>query len=269
MEKQWNVLIKKIQQPKTMLILVFLLGFLINGGIYLYKITPQFLPMHNLSDQYNQLEKQRNSLEKLPIPEKILPAEIDKVIEQVPISVNTAAFLLKLKELETQSGVQMELVSDGSNTKIGAANAPTTSEGKANLPNTQPKTTESANSIETKSTTATGSEANFDQHDFEVTIVGQYVQLMDFINRLKDLPRFVNVKEWQFGDGSSGLSAPLLQVIDTPDKKRIKLTLSIYSATQFKDKFPDLPPVSITRNPDHRLDPTISDDQFNKLLESP
>jgi hypothetical protein len=283
MEKQWNALIEQIRQPKTILILVFLLGLLFNGSLYFYRINPQFLPMHNLSVQYNQLEKQQNSLEILIIPPKISPVEINKLVEQVPISMNTAAFLLELKELETQSGVEIELVSDGSNAKINAANELINSEGKANLPNasydTQPKPTAPA-------TTATGPDANFNEQSYEITIVGQYAQLMDFINRLKDLPRIVNVKEWEFGDGSSGSSAglntdissmfndlgaaasPVPQANDTSVKKRIKLKLSIYSSTQFKDKFPDLPPASV-KDPENRLDPTISDDQFNKLLESP
>jgi Tfp pilus assembly protein PilO len=247
MEKQWSALIKQIRQPKTMLIIVFLLGLLINGSIYLFRIMPQYLPMHNLSVQSNQLEKQRISLEKLDIPKKILPAEIDKLVEQVPISANTAAFLLKLKELETQSGVQIELVSDGSKTKI-------------------------------ELTTAAGS-ANFYEQGFEITIVGQYIQLMDFVNLLKDLPRFVNIKEWQFGDVSTLMDTKSLlgQIMapasDIPanetSKKRIKLKLSIYSALQYKDKFPDLPPVSVTEDPENRADPTISDNQFNKLLGSP
>jgi Tfp pilus assembly protein PilO len=254
MDKQWNALIKKLRQPKSMLIVVFLLGLLVNGSIYLYKIMPQLLPMHNLSVQYNQLEQQRISLEKQPIPEKIDLSDINKLVEQVPISANTAAFLLRLKELETQSGVEIELISDG-------------------------KATAPANSDSTgiKSATAAGS-ANFHEQSFEITIVGPYVQLMDFVNRLKDLPRFVNMKEWQFGDDSTltdpkdllgqiMASASGLPANDT-NKKRIKLKLSIYSAVQYKDKFPDLPPVSVTENPASRLDPTIPDHQFNKLLES-
>jgi Tfp pilus assembly protein PilO len=246
MDKQWNTLIKQIRQPKTLLLLVFLLGLLINGGIYLYFIMPQFSPIHNLSVQYNQLESERISLEKQPVPEKISPAEVSKLVEQVPISANTAAFLLRLKELEKQSGVEIELVSDAANAKTDAANERITPGSEANLPN-----------------------ANFTELGFEITVVGQYVQLMEFVNGLKDLPRLINVKEWQFGDGSGGSSVPVPQVNDTTDKKRLKLKLSIYAAAQFKDKFPDLPPVSVAGNPENRLDPTIPDDQFNKLLESP
>jgi hypothetical protein len=282
MEKQWNALIEQLRQPKNIIILVFLLGLVINGSLYLYRVMPQALPMHNLSIEYNELEKQRTALEKLPIPEKILPADINKLIEEVPISANAAAFLLQLKELESQSGVEIELISDGSNAKMDAANALITSEGKANLPNpnysTQPKATApvNSNSNETKSTTAPRSEAGFTEHGFEITIFAHYTQLMDFINRLKDLPRFVNVREWEFGDGSSesaGLNVDNSGLLNTPNdkavKKRMKLKLSIYSAAQFKDKFPDLPSASIMEVPENRLDPTISDDQFNKLLESP
>jgi hypothetical protein len=100
------------------------------------------------------------------------------------------------------------------------------------------------------------------------------------------MSRFVNVMEWQFGDGSSGSSAGLSnessglsnglgaltaspQVNIAQDKKRMKLKLAIYAAAQFKDKFPDLPAAAINVDPENRLDPTISDDRFNKLIKSP
>jgi Tfp pilus assembly protein PilO len=292
MEKQWNSVVEQIRQPKVVLILVLLLGLLIDGSLYIYRIMPQVLPMHNITVQHNQLEKQRLALEKAPIPPKILPAQIQTLVQQVPLSTNTAAFLITLREVEVQSGVEIESVSDGSSAKKEAANELITSDGKANLPNANystPKSKGAADTSDTASVTTpptVGGDpknaANFAPYNLEVSVLGTYSELMNFINRLAELPRFVSVREWDFGDGSTGasvdqtingiLSDPpasgALPVNDSLNKKRIKLKLSIYSAAQFKGKFPDLPPISIKKDPENRLDPTLTDDQYNKILDS-
>jgi hypothetical protein len=242
--------------------------------------------MYNLSLQNNQLEKQRIALEKMPIPKKISSLDINKLVDQVPISAHTASFLISLRELEKLSGVEVELFSDGSTAKMVSANELITSDGKSNLPNanydTKPKATAAAGAkVEATGNNQTTTEsptANFAEQSWEISIIGTYTQFMDFIKRLADLPRFVSVKEWQFADVStltdtnSLLGQITVPAADLPandiNKKRFKLKLSIYSAVQYKDKFPDLPPVIVTDVPENRLDPTITDIQFNKLLET-
>jgi Tfp pilus assembly protein PilO len=239
MEKQWHELVKKIRQPKMMLILVLLLGILFNGSFYLYRILPQFVPMQNLTAQFDQLESQCIALEKTPIPPKISADEIDGLVQQVPISDNSARFLTELIEIESQSGVEIESISDSS----GTTNNDLTS---------------------------------FAEQTMEVSILGTYTKLIDFINRVAGLPRFVNSKEWVFSDGSAVVAAgqnidPLLlspEAVGIQIKQRIKIKFTIYSAYQYKNMFPDLSPLSITEDPEKRLNPTIPDTLYYKLLDS-
>jgi Tfp pilus assembly protein PilO len=251
MEKQWHELVKKIRQPKMMLILVFLLGILFNGSFYLYRILPQFVPMQNLAAQFDQLESQRIALEKTSIPPKISTSEIEGIVQQVPISDNSARFLTELIEIESQSGVEIESISDRS--------------GTTNNDLTELLTSDAANSA-----------ASFAEQTMEVSILGTYAKLIDFINRVAGLPRFVNSKEWVFSDGSAVVAAgqnidPLLlspEAVGIQVKQRIKIKFTIYSAYQYKNMFPDLSPLSITEDPEKRLNPTIPDTRYYKLLDS-
>jgi Tfp pilus assembly protein PilO len=242
MEKQWNELVEKIRQPKMVIILVLLLGILIDGSFYLYRILPQFLPMQNLTAQFDQLETRRIALGKTPIPLKIPAAEIERLIQQVPTSNHSARFLIDLIQIESQSGVEIESILNGA-----AANS-----------------------------NPVNSAASFAEQTMEVSILGTYAKLVDFINRVAGLPSFVNSKEWVFSDGSAIIAAgqninPYLLSPDAANiqvKQRIKIKFTIYNANQFKNKFPDLPPISITEQPEKRLDPTIPDTRYYKLLDS-
>jgi hypothetical protein len=281
MEKQWNELVEKIRQPKMMIILVLLLGILFDGSFYLYRILPQFLPMHNLAVQLNQLETQRIALEKSPLPPKISASEIERLVQQIPISDHSARFLFDLIEIESQSGVEIEKISDGSGNTNNDLTELLTSDGKVNLPNTSDKTKPSPtanpkdNTVSANSITA-NSVASFTEQTMEVTILGTYAKLIDFINSVAGLPRLVNSKEWVFSEGSAVVAAG--QIIDpsllssetlgVQDKQRIKIKFTLYSASQYKDKFPDLPPISIKEDTEKRLDPTIPDIRYYKLLDS-
>jgi Tfp pilus assembly protein PilO len=287
MEKQWNAWIERIQQPKMILVIVLVLGIFIDGSIYLYRVMPQFLPKHNLITQYNQLEKQRITLEKSSVPAKVSSEAIEKLVQQVPLSDNSAKFLISLREAELQSGVEIKSISDGSGSKVNAATELITSDGKANIPsanyNTQTTPTPSAEA-NAKNNKTVKTPASFMEQNMEVAVAGTYGQLMDFMNRLTSLPQFVNIKEWQLGDSSSNdalgqnagiggltnhsLTPSATHTSEAQDKKTITLKLSLYSAAQYKEKFQDIPPVSITEEPEKRSDPTIPDERYNKLLES-
>ena len=290
MEKQLQSLLVVIRQPRNMLILIFLLGMLINGVIYVYRVMPTTLPKLNLAMEFNKLDKQRLALEKKPLPPKISDKDVEALVQQVPIATQSAEFLIYLKEIELKTGVEIDSISDGSSAKKEEAGALINSDGKANIPSANYNSNKAANPASSANASPSPKPVGvttvvpFVEETMEITVKGSYLQLVDFIDKLNYLPRLVKIKAWKFSGSSSvgsqstttnNLANDLLslapkqqQDIKSSVTKVMDITITLFSAKQFIGKFPDLPPISIMEEPERRLDPTISDDNFNKILET-
>lgn len=281
MKKQWIELGEKMRKPHIILIAVFIIGLVLNAGLYVKQIIPQFLFSHNLSSQFKQLDKQRIALERIVMPPRISSEDIAGIVNQVPLSKDAAKFIVNLNQIEQQTKAKLIFITNENVTTDNLADELISADGKANINATYNTNANKAKpSPDPANAQTTVTNGGFVEEKISITLLGSYPQLLEFVSKLQQLTRFVKIREWSFEPVATLPAAnsdnPLddLQTIvpkndlNVQGQQQMIISLSYYSAKQYAAKFKDVLPLHVSGQPEDRLDPTITDEDYLDIVKS-
>jgi len=137
-------------------------------------------------DRLRDLESRRPELE----------GQLERLRRAVPDQPQLARFFLAAHDAATRSGVQLNTVSPSKPTADAAATTATTA-APANG-----STTTTTAAAGTTATTAAPTAAAPSAISLSLEVKGGYFQVLDFLNRVDDLPRIVVVDSLDLGGGS-------------------------------------------------------------------
>jgi Tfp pilus assembly protein PilO len=264
-KQEWMQLYEKIRKPGFILFLVVLAGFLVNLSIFMYLLLPKLQQKLNTYTRFSQIERQLQNVEKLPIPAKINMKDVETLVKQTPMKENISHYLLSLKEAEQQAGVSITAVTFGEDKenkkKLEELALQLSNQAGTKQPATaQQNSTNAAAATGAAPATNTGTtNGTFLESRINITSVGTYPQIVDFMNKLYQLDRISNMIDWQL--------EPSGAVEKQADAKvQAKISIIIYSAPQYEGKFQDVPAIDVSPF-EPKPNPMESEYQYLKTLE--
>lgn len=284
MDKQVAALLKYMKSPYTLIGAVIFAGLCLNLYLISALVVPAYLDKQSVDQRVSALEQQKSTLENRPIPAKVTDSDVEGLLRQVPTQEETARFILGLKEIEQSSGAIIESIGFGNDAankdplaafRTGASNGnPNNANSAGNAGNTQQPLAKNPASAESKSGPLQGVE----ESPMTLQIIGTYPQTSDFLNRLYQMERVVNVKQWMLQTGDqkgadpnnpalAGTPKNSVKTGEPREKVRLQIKLVIYASKGYAGKFKDLTPLSV-KEVDKRVDPTWSEEHFHALLQA-
>ncbi|NHN30734.1 hypothetical protein [Paenibacillus agricola] len=280
---------QKLQEyAQTLRSPAFLIGASIVIGLFLnvYVLSFFVLPVltgHETADtRVQSLAKLKENELRNPTPMKATDAEIEAQLRQVPIKEEMPRFYLNLKEIEKQSGVTLNNIqygegnqgSDGLAMLMNGAGAK-----NAAGANQAPQAHIAPNAATGAVAPNTGSAIQ--EIHMTAVVSGTYAQITSFIQLLDQSERLIAIREWSLQVSKSSDQATA-GTVSTPssnefvaneaysvviDKISLNLKLSLFAANGYVGKFKEAAPIP-TKEVERRVDPTWSEQQFMRLLET-
>jgi Tfp pilus assembly protein PilO len=271
----------ELRKPSVLLSLLVVIGLTVNITIYTVFLAPKYKLNHSISARQSDLQNQVQQLQKKPIPAKVSEKDIEFLVKQVPVSEELPRLLASFRDMERKSGSTIASLTLGEDkSKEDPFAAAVANAAKAQQAAQQPNAAGgSSGSSGTQQGNTSGS--GIVESTINLIVTGNYTQVMDFVNGLYQLERLVSIQKWSLkvipqspAAGASGTKqqqqAPSAQPSTSPtqaDTIELQLTLKSYTAQKYAGKFMDLPQLEV-QAPEVRLDPTMTDEQFLKLLQS-
>jgi hypothetical protein len=262
----------ELRKPSVLLSLLVVIGLTVNITIYTVFLAPKYKLNHSISARQSDLQNQVQQLQKKPIPAKVSEKDIEFLVKQVPVSEELPRLLASFRDMERKSGSTIASLTLGEDkSKEDPFAAAVANAAKAQQAAQQPNAAGgSSGSSGTQQGNTSGS--GIVESTINLIVTGNYTQVME---------RLVSIQKWSLkvipqspAAGASGTKqqqqAPSAQPSTSPtqaDTIELQLTLKSYTAQKYAGKFMDLPQLEV-QAPEVRLDPTMTDEQFLKLLQS-
>ncbi|WP_438445777.1 hypothetical protein [Gorillibacterium sp. sgz5001074] len=237
-------------------------------------VAPQQELLDGIDQDIRQLQATKGQVENIPVPVKATKEQLIQALEQVPNQEESARLVSMLKASAEQSKVSLtsivfgipeadskdkleDLITKAS--QVEQANAASPSPGMQPAPTPVPTAAASPKVV-----------LPFPESPLEVEVSGLYGQTMDFLGKLYQQPRILQVKEWAMspvnraaqGSGKSTVSTTP-NPHSTPTQAgevpvTLKLKLAAYTSPQYTGKLTELPVLEASPG-SQRKDPTWSD----------
>jgi hypothetical protein len=284
-KQKLNSYLLTLKSPAFLIGVTVVMGLFLNLYILSLFVFPVFTQHAAADTRVQSLISQKETVGRNPTPMKATDEDIELQLRQVPLKDEMPLFFLNLKEFEKQSGAILNNFQYGDGSQdpngmaalMGSVGAPNTAAAnQAPKANTAPN---AANPIQTPN-----SGKNIEEINMTMVISGTFTQVTTFIRLLDQAERLISIREWslQAGGGSGdkaktaggGQSQPM-PVAALPneadsviiDKVTVTLKLSLYTAKGYIGKFKEQPLLPL-KEVDRRVDPTWSEQQFLRLLET-
>ncbi len=211
---------------------ILITGIVATLTIYLFMIRPQAEELTLLSAQSNELDSTRAIYEQKPKPPIAEDTEIKTLLEETPTDEDWGTFFADLHDVIEQVGVNVEhfdLALDATEFNKSLSKA------------------------------KDDQELTFQSLPFTMTVHGTYGQVTNFMNKLQQMKRIVQVNNWDIG--------VLPDQVKNTGSQNVQMNLRaiIYQAGKYKDvfsRFSKQKEMSV----ESRQDPTIGDAGFYEKL---
>jgi Tfp pilus assembly protein PilO len=294
--KDLQRIIVYIRKPQAILAIAIIVGLLLDLSVFSTKLLPRLTERHNAKEVASTVAKQKQTLQGQPLPTKATTADIEQLVKQVPTKDELPRFIIDVRNLESQTKVKLTSISfdggaNGTNeiaTMMKEMFSPQAAQPAATADNgTAPQSATPAapaangqsavnnggkTGVAAGTQPSTGSQAAtppanpIAEHQVDLVVNGTYIQGLDFIRKLEQSERLVNIVKWQMSP--NGKVDPTNVEDDKNSVVQLSFTISckIYTAKGYAGKFADLPDIALPMIGD-RVDPTLTDEQFWQLLQ--
>ena len=251
---RWN---DRIRKPGAILLLALIASATLNALLFGFTLYPAVKKQVALKLKHFEAELKLAALEKTPVPERVDPAELEKLLRRMPTKPEIARFLFALREIGRRSGAEIvQLTTGESEIKKEDALSYLFSQDGLNAIAKRPD-----------APVAPGAEADkkdsdnavYEEIRYELAVRGSYRQIVDFVRGVHRMERLVSIPVWRIVQG-------------TPEGVReeqplvMTMVLVLYAGIGYDGKFPELPQPEVPSVQAGRLDPTMSDWKFQETL---
>jgi Tfp pilus assembly protein PilO len=254
-KEQWMLWQARLKSHTAILVMVFLIGFLLTLYLFVYVAMPTLNESKALQSSIVSLEEQKTKAEQLTGSKKVSDEVVMDLVKQVPVKTELPRLLLALKDLEKRTKVKIGSITFQDGNKVFANPAATVNNG-----------TESA----AKTDSGNAQQALLVKVPFTIEVSGTYPEVINFVKGIQQTDRFLDIKKWslQAGAAQDQKAGTTAQSSTASSEPRVQLSIIIdsYYTPSLLGKLKDLPPIPVTK-PESRSNPTLSDDEFNKLLQ--
>jgi Tfp pilus assembly protein PilO len=287
--KSFQRIITYIRKPQAILAIALIAGLLLDLSMFSTKLMPRLTEWHNAQEVASKIEKQKQTLQGQSLPAKATTADIEQLVKQVPTKDELPRFIIDVKNIENLTKVKLTSITfdggDNSANEMAAmmkemfsqqAVQPAAAAGKGTATQSASPAAPTANgqaaANNSGKTVAPGSQsaappANpITEHKVDLVVNGTYLQGLDFIRKLEQSQRLVNIVKWQMSP--TGRTYSSTSGDEKGNSVQLSFTIScvIYTANGYAGKFADLPDIALPTVGD-RVDPTLTDEQFWELLQ--
>ncbi|WP_165452281.1 hypothetical protein [Paenibacillus thalictri] len=269
-----------MKNPATIIVMIALAGIIVNMMLYSVLIAPQLLEKSSVMSTLANLEGQKQLLDAKPIPAKVTDQDIETLVKQVPVNEESARVVSSLKEIEKSTGATVSNINFGdqktnqdnlTNILSNAAKqgASAANPGTANSQGSQTSQGQGTGGPQQAPAPVTGAAGQnaagqgISENNWNVVVTGTYPQVVDFMNRLYQMDRLINIKQWSL---RATPAASNTQEPAQSEKMTLNLVLSMYTAAAYAGQFRSLPPLPVNA-PEKRQDPTMTNEQFINMLK--
>ncbi|MCC2685280.1 MAG: hypothetical protein K0R75_2179 [Paenibacillaceae bacterium] len=280
-----------IRKPQAILAMAIIVGLLLDMSVFSTKLLPRLAEKHKAQGIASTVAKQKQTLQGQPLPTKASADAIEQLVKQVPTKDELPRFIIDVKNIENQTKVKLTSITfdgggNGANdlavmmkemfpTQAQAASPKAATGNVSNVasqaPNpsattTQPTTTGLTANNGGKPQAATPPANPIAEHQVDLVVNGTYIQGLDFIRKLEQSERLVNIVKWQMSPNGKVDPTNAKDDKDSAVQLSFTITCKIYTARGYAGKFADLPDITLPMVGD-RVDPTLTDEQFWELLK--
>jgi Tfp pilus assembly protein PilO len=292
--KALQQIIVYIRKPQAILALAIIVGLLLDLSVFSTKLLPRLTEKHKAQEVASTAAKQKQTLQGQPLPTKATPADIEQLVKQVPTKDELPRFIMDVKNIESQTKVKLSSITfdgggNGANDLTGmmkemfptqaqaAQPAASAGNGVSAASASAPNATPAANGQAAANNTGNSGAAPAPQaaapsvnpiaeHQVDLVVNGTYIQGLDFIRKLEQSERLVNIVKWQMSPNGKTDPTSLREEKDSTVQLTFTITCTIYTAKGYAGKFAELPDISLP-TVGERVDPTLTDEQFWQLLQ--
>ena len=211
-------------KPVTVMLLAAAAALVLLGMLAGFLLYPALKEQRELERRYAEKSSALTAEMQRKAAEVVDMDELAALLRRVPTRPEREAFILALREIGRESGVEIISLSTASGAEIPSAELPgiigNLAEGIGVTQ--QPQSSSSGRQ---------GGNGAYEEIRYELEIAGTWKQAADFVRRIGELERLVTIPAWRVAAQSADASWDSRPMAVT-------ITLALYAGTGYEGKFP-------------------------------